>query len=80
MPPCNGPTNQGFEHEPQINGVRDDEGARIRAYPRAHQLEGAPHVMFKSQRGQLVEGSHRGRASAASVPSERDQALPSKPT
>jgi hypothetical protein len=55
-------------------------GACIRAYPRAHQLEGAPHVVFKSQRGQLVEGSHRGRASAPSVPSERDQALPSKPT
>jgi hypothetical protein len=36
--------------------------------------------MFKSHRGQLVEGSHRGRASAPSVPSERDRALPSKPT
>jgi hypothetical protein len=35
----------------QINRVRDDEGARIRAYPRAHQLEGAQHVVFKSQRG-----------------------------
>jgi hypothetical protein len=56
----------------QINRVRDDEGARIRAYPRAHQLKGAPHVVFKSHRGQLVEGSHRGRASAPSVPSERD--------
>jgi hypothetical protein len=29
---------------------------RIRAYPRAHQLKGAPHVIFKSQRGQLVGG------------------------
>jgi hypothetical protein len=41
---------------PQITKVRDDEGARIRAFPRAHQLKGAPHVMFKSQRGQLVGG------------------------
>jgi hypothetical protein len=73
-------TFKGFEQAPQINEVRDDEGARIRAYPRAHRLEGAPHVVFKSQRGQLVEGSHRGRASAPSVPRERDRALPSKPT
>jgi hypothetical protein len=65
---------------PQINGVRDDEGARIRAYPGAHQLEGTPHVVFKSQQGQLVEGSHRGRASVHLVPSERDRALPSTPT
>jgi hypothetical protein len=36
--------------------------------------------VFKSQRGHLVEGSHRGRASAPSVPSERDRTLPSKPT
>jgi hypothetical protein len=43
---------------------QDDKGAHIRAYPRAHQLEGTPHVVFKSQRGQLVEGSRRGRASA----------------
>jgi hypothetical protein len=41
---------------PQIARVRDDEGARIRAYPRAHWLEGAPHVVFESQRGQLVGG------------------------
>jgi hypothetical protein len=41
---------------PQITRVRDDEGTRIRAYPRAHQLEGAPHVVFESQRGQLVRG------------------------
>jgi hypothetical protein len=73
-------TLEGFEQAPQINKVRDDEGACIEAYPRAHQLKGAPHVMFKSQRGQLVEGSHRGRASAPSVPSEWDRALPSKPT
>jgi hypothetical protein len=65
---------------PQINRVRDDEGAHIRAYPRARQLKGAPRVVFKSQRGQLVEGSHRGRASAPSFHSERDRALPSKPT
>jgi hypothetical protein len=61
----------------QIDGVRDDQGARIQAYPRAHRLEGAPHVVFKSQREQLLEGSHRGRAFAPSVPSERDRALPS---
>jgi hypothetical protein len=41
---------------PQINRVWDDEGARIRAYPRAHWLEGAPHAVFKSQQGQLVGG------------------------
>jgi hypothetical protein len=41
---------------PQIDRVRDDESARIRAYPRARQLEGTPHVVFKSQRGQLVGG------------------------
>jgi hypothetical protein len=72
-------TLEGFEQAPQIDRVRDDEGARIQAYPRAHQLEGAPRVVFKSQRGQLVVGSHRGRASAPSVPSERDRTLPSKP-
>jgi hypothetical protein len=64
---------------PQITRVRDDKGARIRAFPRAHRLEGAPHVVFESQRGQLVGGSHRGRASAPSVPSEQDRAPPSKP-
>jgi hypothetical protein len=63
-------TLEEFEQAPQINRVRDDEGVHIRAYPRAHQLEGAPHVVFKSQRGQLVEGSHQGRASRPSVPSE----------
>jgi hypothetical protein len=42
---------------PQIARVRDDEGARIRAFPRAHRLEGAPHVVFESQRGQLVGGT-----------------------
>jgi hypothetical protein len=41
---------------PQIAKVRDDEGARIRAFPRARRLEGAPHVVFKSQRGQLAGG------------------------
>jgi hypothetical protein len=46
----------GSKQAPQIDRVRDDEAARIRAYPRAHQLEGAPHVIFKSQRGQLVRG------------------------
>jgi hypothetical protein len=48
-------------------------------YPRAHQLKSAPQVVFKSQRGKLAEGSHRGRASEPSAPSERDRALPSKP-
>jgi hypothetical protein len=64
LPPRNGPTDQvfrarpsmGSKQAPQINIVRGDEGARIRAYPRAHRLEGAPHVVFKSQRGQLVGG------------------------
>jgi hypothetical protein len=60
--------------------VRDDEGTRIRAVPRARRLEGAPYVVFESQRGQLAGGSHRGRASAPSVPIERDRAPPSKPT
>jgi hypothetical protein len=46
----------GSKQAPQINRVRGDEGARIQAYPWAHRLEGAPHAMFKSQRGQLVEG------------------------
>jgi hypothetical protein len=73
-------TLDGFEQAPQITRVRDDEGTRTRAVPRAHQLEGAPHVVLESQRGQLVGGSHRGRASAPSVPSERDRAPPSKPT
>jgi hypothetical protein len=41
----------GSKQAPQINRVRGDEGARIRAYPRAHRLEGAPHVVFKSQQG-----------------------------
>jgi hypothetical protein len=55
-----GPTDQrfkdGFEQAPQITRVRDDEGTRIRAFPRAYQLEGAPHVVFKSQQGQLAGG------------------------
>jgi hypothetical protein len=34
----------------------DDEGARIRAFPRARRLEGAPRVLFESQRGQLAGG------------------------
>jgi hypothetical protein len=46
----------GSKQVPQIDRVRDDEGARVRAYPRAHRLEGAPHVVFKSQRGQIVGG------------------------
>jgi hypothetical protein len=46
----------GSKQTPQIDRVRGDEGARIRAYHRAHRLEGAPHVVFKSQRGQLVGG------------------------
>jgi hypothetical protein len=50
------PDLEGFEQAPQIDGVRDDEGASARAYPRARRLEGAPHVVFKSQRGQLVGG------------------------
>jgi hypothetical protein len=50
-------TLDGFEQVPQITRVRDDEGARIRAFPRAHRLEGAPHVVFESQRGQLVGGT-----------------------
>jgi hypothetical protein len=41
---------------PQITRVRDDEGARIRAFPRARRLEGAPRVVFESQRGQLAGG------------------------
>jgi hypothetical protein len=61
-------------------GVRDDEGTSIRAVPRARRLEGAPYVVFESQRGQLAGGSHRGRSSAPSVPIERDRAPPSKPT
>jgi hypothetical protein len=62
------------------HGVRDDEGTSVRAVPRARRLEGAPYVVFGSQRGQLAGGSHRGTASAPSVPSERDRAPPSKPT
>jgi hypothetical protein len=46
----------GSKQAPQVNRVRGDEGARIRAYPRARRLEGAPHVVFKSQRGQPVGG------------------------
>jgi hypothetical protein len=49
-------TLEGFEQAPQVDRVRDDKGARIRAYPRAHRLEGAPHVVFNCQRGQLVGG------------------------
>jgi hypothetical protein len=40
----------------QITRVRDDEGAHIRAFPRARRLEGEPHVVFESQRGQLAGG------------------------
>jgi hypothetical protein len=49
-------TLKGFELVPQIARVRDNEGACIRAYPRARWLEGAPHVVFESQRGHLVGG------------------------
>jgi hypothetical protein len=49
-------TLEGFEQVPQINRVRDNEGARIRAFPRAHRLESTPHVVFESQRGQLAGG------------------------
>jgi hypothetical protein len=64
MPPRDGPSDQGFrnltlegfEQVPQITRVRDDQGACMRAFPRAHRLEGAPHVVFESQRGQLVGG------------------------
>jgi hypothetical protein len=49
-------TLDGFKQVPQITRVRDDEGARIRASPQAHRLEGAPHVVFESQRGQLAGG------------------------
>jgi hypothetical protein len=41
---------------PQITRVKDDEGARVRAFPQAHRLEGAPHVVLESQQGQLVGG------------------------
>jgi hypothetical protein len=41
---------------PQITRVKDDDGVRILACPRAHRLKGAPHVVFESQRGQLVGG------------------------
>jgi hypothetical protein len=41
---------------PQITRVKDEEGARIRAFPRANRLEGTPHVVFESQRGQLAGG------------------------
>jgi hypothetical protein len=46
----------GFEQVPQIARVMDDEGAHIRAFPRAHWLGGAPHVVFESQQGQLAGG------------------------
>jgi hypothetical protein len=46
----------GSKQAPQIDRVRDDEVVRIRAYPQAYRLEGAPHVVFKSQRGLLVGG------------------------
>jgi hypothetical protein len=46
---------------PQIARVRDDEGARIRAYPRAHRLEGAPTCRVReparaASRGDPTEG------------------------
>jgi hypothetical protein len=72
-------TLEGFEQVPQITRVRDDEGTRIRAFPRAHRLKGAPHVVFESQRGHLVGGIPSRESFAPSVPSERDRAPPSKP-
>jgi hypothetical protein len=44
------------EQVPRITRVRGDEGARIRAFLRARRLEGAPHVVFESRRGQLAGG------------------------
>jgi hypothetical protein len=46
---------------PQITRVRDDEGARIRASPRAHRLEGAPTCRVReparvASRGDPTEG------------------------
>jgi hypothetical protein len=49
-------TFNGFEQAPQITRVRDVKGTRIRAFPRAHWLEGASLVVFESQRGQLAGG------------------------
>jgi hypothetical protein len=46
----------GSKQAPQIDKVKGDEGTCIGAYPRAHRLEGTPHVVFKSRRGQLVGG------------------------
>jgi hypothetical protein len=64
---------------PQIARVRDDEGMRIRAYPRAHRLEGAPHGVFESQQGQLVGGIPPRESFRALGPYEQDRAPPSKP-
>jgi hypothetical protein len=44
-------TLEGFEQAPQINRVRDDEGVRIRAYARAHQLEGAHRLCSRANEG-----------------------------
>jgi hypothetical protein len=85
-PPCTALLIRGSKPDPRWvrtgapdRRVRDDEGTLIRAVPRARRLEGAPNVVFESQRGQLAGGSHRGRASAPSVLIERDRAPPSKP-
>jgi hypothetical protein len=43
------PDLDGFGQAPQITRVRDNEGACIQDFPRAHRLEGAPHVVFESQ-------------------------------
>jgi hypothetical protein len=54
--------------------VRDDEGTRIRAVPRALQLEGASHVVFESQRGQLARDPTEGE-----LPRPRSQAKGTEP-
>jgi hypothetical protein len=54
-------TLDGFEQVPQVTRVRDDKGARIRAFPRAHRLEGAPTCRVReparvASRGDPTEG------------------------
>jgi hypothetical protein len=44
----------------------------------SREFRGAPHVVFKVNQRHLVEGSHRGSASAPSAPIEWDRALPSE--
>jgi hypothetical protein len=74
------PALEGFEQAPQITRVRDDEGAHssLSSSPPAR---GCPTCRVREPaRAASRGGSHRGRASAPSVPSERDRAPPSKPT